>query len=338
MKQVAPRSNRWFHLGKNHRSTSTVSFAKRSVGLSFARDRMSAVAVRSTGSHLTLLDSCTVINESQESYSLAYIETLREFVRRNRLRSWPVVLSIPNHWVIVRYMSVPSIPVPAIRQMVQVELGNTIHLPFEDPVYDVAQVTPLTQLEEGMQSIALVAAPREIVTSALQVAHNVGIRPIAIEIEPIALWRYAKYTMGDLPGLTVLMDIHETSVTLALFINDMLYFLRENEGSFDLFAADHGDDEIQRVCNDLVYEMDRVMNFFNFSLANQTRVPERIILSTYTDSDDRLADLLHEQTGIFVLSITSKAQEHGPFSGNDRIVQGSCIAATGLTLRGHISS
>ncbi len=318
------------------RSEGAVSLMKKGIGLSFSKDRMSAVAVRSTGSHLTLLDSCTVINESQESYPLVYTETLREFVRRNRLRSWPVVLSIPNHWVIVRYMSVPSVPVPAIRQMVQVELGSTIHLPFEDPVYDVAQVTPLTQLEEGMQSIALVAAPREIVNSVLQIAHNVGIRPMAIEIEPIALWRYAKYTLGELPGLTVLMDIHETSVTLALFINDMLYFLRETEGSFALFVADHGDDEIRRVCNDLAYEMDRVMNFFNFSLAKQTRVPERIILYTYADHDDSLAVLLHEQTGVCVLSITSKAQEHGPFSGNDRMLRESCVAAVGLTLRGHV--
>lgn len=313
------------------------SSMKKGIGLSFSKDRMTAVAVRPVGSELILLDAVVVpiaVSDGlRQELPNSYAAPLQEFVRRNRLRSWPVVISIPNEWVIVRYMTTPDVPVPAIRQMVQVELGNTIHLPFDDPVYDVAQVRSLTTIDEGMQNIVLVAAPRGMINSALQIVQSVGLRPHAIEIEPIALWRYAEQLLGNLLGLTVLIDIHETSVTFALFVDDTLYFFRETESSFSVVPD--GEDQVRRLCNDLAYELERVMNFFNFSLAKGNQIQDRTLLHTYFINDALLTARLQEQIGLPITSIPSKSTSMDGFSLFQQDVDVSLMSAVGLALRGH---
>ncbi len=311
---------------------------KKAVGIAISRDRLAIIAGRLTGSNLILLDANSSFFTTNESNNMdANVMSsaeLQAFILRNRVRNWPAIISIPNDRVIVRYMKMPVVPDEALRQMVSIEIGNTIHLPFEDPVFDVISVKPLSELEEGMQSIVLIAAPKNLILEMVDIVKNVGLKPIAIDLEPIALWRYARRNLIDLAGLTVLIDLREQLISFSIFLDDSLYFLREVDGDFT-FDLTNSEGNIATIINDINYELNRVMNFFNFSLAGTTLSANQILLYTYFEDAIDVANALANQLGITVIAMSVKDRLRQP-SWVSQPFENRVMGAIGLLLRGRV--
>ncbi len=276
---------------------------KRVVGLDFFNDKiMGIVAEHSSHDvqpcHAFQID-CTYEENSDFNLSSDILNRLQVVVTRLKLRGRPVVLSVPNQHVLVRYLNMPNVPQKALRQAVQVEIGTTIHLPFEDPVFDVIPVPAIDSIEhtsEEMEGCCLVVSPRSVISNMTILAKQAGLIPIAVDMKPLALMRAAKSEPLPSEGLTLLACVREEETALSIFIGPYLYFFRNMDMGIRHDVLDEV--QIQSSVSDIVYEVNRVINFFNFNLAETERPLAHLYLYGAHPCRDFIAHEIGQQIGV----------------------------------------
>lgn len=96
-----------------------------------------------------------LIVENQVADSEALLETVKHWVKAERLRGSRVSLSIPPSQIIIRKMSIPSTNPKQVEQLVKLEVETGMHLPFESPVYDYVTM----DVDEENSHLLVFAAP-----------------------------------------------------------------------------------------------------------------------------------------------------------------------------------
>jgi type IV pilus assembly protein PilM len=126
----------------------------------------------------------------------AVTEAIRELWRRGGFRSKEVTMGVGNQRVVVREVTVPSIPAKELRQSLPFQVGELIPIPVEDAVLDYDVLEELDQEEGRMVRLLVVAAQREMVNTLVQTAVNARLQPVGVDLVPFALVRSVGTTDG----------------------------------------------------------------------------------------------------------------------------------------------
>lgn len=296
------------------------------IGIEFTKDGFRGIALSDKGGRLRT--KATILEETDHPFDLLLenepLNLLVNFVKENKLQGSEVVLSAPNDKVVVRYMQLPKLPAKALRQAVEVGLGTSIHLPFEDPVFEISPVACINagELRDGFQPMCLVASPRDEIERMVSLVRAAGLQPTAIDISPFAVVRSCGVGPVDSDGLTCLVQVDADGVAMSIFIRGQLYFFRTIEIPVVL---DDKNDSGAAFVNDMGYEFERVINFFNFNLSDRERAVERILLHSSAGNVQGLAENLAMRLGSDVQALTASSQVRC----EDRYV-----SAVGLALKG----
>jgi type IV pilus assembly protein PilM len=119
----------------------------------------------------------------------AVTEAIRELWRRGGFRSKEVTMGVGNQRVVVREVTVPSIPAKELRQSLPFQVGELIPIPMENAVLDYDVLEEFDQDEGKMLRLLVVAAQREMVDTLVQTAVSAKLRPIGVDLVPFALVR-----------------------------------------------------------------------------------------------------------------------------------------------------
>ncbi|MCL6600095.1 MAG: pilus assembly protein PilM [Alicyclobacillus macrosporangiidus] len=202
-------------------------------------------------------------------------EALGAFVRRHRLRKRRVIVGVPADHVTVRLLQLPPLPDKELRRAVELEIGETVMLPFDDPVFDVVRVPPIAVTGGDTGPALVVAAPRSYVERALNFVRSAGFIPSAVDIAPLARLRAAGAAAWKTPGVRVLVQVEEQETTIGIVSRGCLYFLRTVEHSTEADAPVSWADRM----TDVAYEVERVTQFFQFNLASRETPVEGVWLA-----------------------------------------------------------
>lgn len=164
-----------------------------------------------------------------------------------------VHLSIPTQNILIRKInSLPDIGETELAKLLQFEVGETIHLPFESPIYDfvkIGSIVPkrveqnnetdedlsLDDLAEGIQKkmegpkseILLFATSQLLSQDLMDVCMDAGLKPLTAEIRGLALQRLLLYAHPRwLSETEMIIDVSENSLDIHIFKNDMIVFSR----------------------------------------------------------------------------------------------------------------
>ena len=131
---------------------------------------------------------------------------------------------MPNPFVVIRKTTIPEdIQVDEIEGYLYLELGTSIHLPFEDPVFDIVV---LNEGEHG-KDILLFAAPEERIVEYTDLLEDCKLQPIAADISSLALYRLAYLSnQSDQKEHCLLLDFDVFHVTATIFHEDKPVFMR----------------------------------------------------------------------------------------------------------------
>ncbi|UPW84311.1 type IV pilus biogenesis protein PilM [Lysinibacillus sp. Ag94] len=174
-----------------------------------------------------------------------------------------------------------------LKGYVEMELGQSIHLPFQDPLIDVYDPDP----NDGQAM--LFAAPSEEVTKMIGLLLDATLDPQAADIRAlcnIRLLEHLQLIKDDRTYLIADWSINELSISIFSF--GQLEFLRYQSFDTDLSKWEpkemeehrfsyhlEAEDEYRMILTDQMLEIDRIMNFFKFSLhKGEKSVDEMIIL------------------------------------------------------------
>jgi len=208
---------------------------------------------------------------------------LEECIDEWKIQRRQVRFLVPDPLVIIRKVTVPAdIKDDEMKGFLYLELGSSIHLPFEEPVFDYY---PLATNEKS-KDLLLFAAPEQYVMEYAELLSSVKLTPVAADISPLSLYRLffkidqasadeALFTVQfDLTGAN--LCIMEDGVPLVMRHFPILFEMEKWEIKYDVQESMEykyiGDsNELVYQLEDIFKEISMLLDFYKYSLGSKKK-------------------------------------------------------------------
>lgn len=157
--------------------------------------------------------------ESEESL----IKRLTELVAKRKWSTNRVAVSVSAQSVFTRFDKLPVTDEDKIRQMMQIQAQENVPFPLEEVVWDYQLIGE----ESGAENVSfvLVAIKAEIIEKIFEQVEAVGLKPVAVDVAPLALYNAVSYNYSDEEGCTLVLDIGARTTNL-IFVEPRKVFTR----------------------------------------------------------------------------------------------------------------
>ncbi|SMG56603.1 type IV pilus biogenesis protein PilM [Paenibacillus aquistagni] len=274
---------------------------------------------------------------------------LKEHVQKWKLRDREVQFIVPDSVVIVRKLEIPSdIPDEEIKGYLYLELGTSIHLPFEDPVFDIDYL----ERHEDKHEILLFAAPEQVVKEYAQLLSSVGLKPVAADISALAIYRlYYKSNdklelelQAEAPLLSIQFDLQSVMVSIIHKHKVMLLRQFKMNLSIDNWESQlnkrgvltpvwTGDESyLTYEINVMISEIQRVIGFYRSVTHHHEDEIDKIILTGDYPYLDDLALAMQESFGKLPFTFSKELFE----TQAKDLIEPKYYLALGLALKGGV--
>ena len=249
---------------------------------------------------------------------------------------------VPDPLVIIRKVSIPAdVQDDEIKGYLYLEMGSSIHLPFEEPLFDYYMLSNNGKNKE----LLLFAAPEQYVSEYVDLFSNIKLNPVAADISPLSLYRV--YYHSDKAGrddLLFSVQFDLTSVNLSIFEHSIPLVMRQ----FSLpFNMDHweinrdvlgsivckyiGDtNELAAQFEDIFKEINKLLDFYRYTLNSEKQEITKFLLNGDHPMLLAIFDEMKERFDIPVELLTVEMEENNKHAK----VPANHLLALGLALKG----
>lgn len=274
-----------------------------------------------------------------DSDSLANI--LEECIDEWKIHRRKVRFIVPDPLVIIRKVSVPAdIQDDEMKGYLYLELGSSIHLPFEEPVFDYYSLTN----DGKTKDLLLFAAPEQQVVEYSELLSSLRLTPIEADISPLSLYRlYHHLNVEHANDILFTVQFDLTSVNLAIFQDDVPVVMRHFPLPFHLDQWDiktnragqmvcrylGETDEIVLQFEEIFREINKLVDFYRYSLNNDKQDITKFLLNGDHPMLQAIYNELIDRYGITVDWLTLDVDK-----GTSANVPASLLLNLGLALKG----
>ncbi|WP_107922971.1 type IV pilus biogenesis protein PilM [Lysinibacillus parviboronicapiens] len=249
-----------------------------------------------------IVENATIVEEVE------LFEIIKEQVVKWTGKKQAVRMFVPDTTVLLKSFDYPKdVKLHELRGYAEMELGHSIHLPFQDPLIDVYDPDP----DDG--KAMLFAAPSEEINKMVGMFLDVSLEPEAADIRAlcnIRLLENLHVLVSDKTYLIADWSINELSISI--FSQGQIEFLRYQSIETDLtqwqnkeeddfsyrFSYSSEIDDYRMIVMDQVLEIDRMMNFFKFSLHKGEKSVDEIIVLGDNPLLKTIGHLLESNLGV----------------------------------------
>lgn len=248
---------------------------------------------------------------------------LRRAASEAGVRSRLGVLVAPDSRILCRVLSLPPVRDRNLTGLVEYEVQERLHLPFQDPVWDYAAL-PLAK-GDSARTVMVTAAPREVVEGLTGAAAAASLKAVAVDIPPLALRRLMVRICpaGSLDVPYMVLRVTPGGFSLHIFQGSLLVYFRFVP-SGDLAMGP------ERMASAVVGEVEQALRFYLYSLNGRDQPVERIWLVDAGEGAGRLSEALVRSLDLPVQLLPAGALTEGLASD----VVNRCAVAIGLALKG----
>lgn len=214
---------------------------------------------------------------------------LEECIADWKISKRQVRFIVPESLIMLKKITVPNdIQEDELEGYIFMEIGSSIHLPFENPIFDYAL---LPQQDKNEQELLLFAGPEEVIQEYADILDEVKLDPISADISSLALYRLYHQQRPSGRDNIMLVQIDLLSVNLCIFQEHKPVVARHlfmdidlnkwekgsNSHRLDMYTGDR--EEVFFPFKDVFLEMDRVRNFYNYSLNYGNKMINKIVVN-----------------------------------------------------------
>lgn len=154
-------------------------------------------------------------------------QSLADVLAKANIRKGRAHVAIPNQYAVIRELSLPDFSDEELRSLIQFELTNSIHVPFQEVVFDFVRVPKKDDGAEnpGEVNVILVAADKQLCERLVKLLQKFRIRTTSIELRSLAAHRVLK-RVRTLPEAVLLVETNATGTSIHVFHRDVLYLTR----------------------------------------------------------------------------------------------------------------
>ncbi|WP_064092510.1 type IV pilus biogenesis protein PilM [Rossellomorea aquimaris] len=260
-----------------------------------------------------------------DEQTLQYI--LEECVEDWKIKRKSVRFVVPDPFVVLRKVTIPlDLQEDEIEGYLFLEIGTSIHLPFEDPVFDYA----LLGETDHKREVLLISSYQEVVDSYKDVLVSVKLKPVVADISLLALYRLGvEQQLVNSNEHTMFLHFDEHLLTISIFHNNEPIFTRplvleeENEKVLNEGPLSW------RNYEDAFNEIEKVMNFYRFSLNQGENAVDRALISGDHPNLKEMREHLNERLNVKVDFL----HLNGIYTTNDEEVSRRFATVLGLGLK-----
>ncbi|TWT09016.1 type IV pilus biogenesis protein PilM [Planomicrobium sp. CPCC 101079] len=182
---------------------------------------------------------------------------LDEAVNQWGLSKKSVRFLAPDEFAIIRKVPYPQGVKPdELKGHFFIEIGSTLYLPFEDPVFDVV---PYNNSEEAL----IIASKESVIHSYEEMFTQAKLKAVVADITPLALYRLA-YLQHDFAAdeHVMMVDIQSEKITVSIFHEHYPLFMR----SVALNVADEELAGPEVLIEEIESEIEKLGNFYRYSM------------------------------------------------------------------------
>ena len=309
------------------------------IGIEIGTERLLLAEIQKKGGRYTLsrVAQAAIPSEVIADGRIVQVETvaglIRETMRSANMKGKKAHLVVPSQFVVIRQVQLPDLPVKQLRKVIQFELQNSIHLPFEDPMFDFVKLGKSSVAEEDIDyaaigmgaeqevaatsdrnscDVMLIASTRSAIEPVLESAKIARLKAQSVDIRALALARAYQKLGRDMAGeTTMFVDVSEGSTDIHIFYGELLKFTRNVPIPLDEYKMDRelnkplhvldlleyfqSNTDYRSFTHDLAYEIERSMNFFRYTLNNRDAVLTNLVLTGLLPKSGTLVHYLIER-------------------------------------------
>lgn len=217
---------------------------------------------------------------------MALYEMMKTLIQEWGIKRYDVRFFVPDSTVMMKTFEHPSdVTSTKLKGYVEMELGRTIHLPFTQPLIDVYDFNP----NDG--EAVLFAAPSEEVNKIAGLLDDLHLHPVTADVRSLATIRFLEKTIGlEEQKSYLIAEWSISGVSISIYSGGKVEFLRyqsidtfkekwqsndyNNEISF-IYEGELEEYRMQLV--DQIAEIDRILNFYRYSLYKGEKSVDEIV-------------------------------------------------------------
>ena len=146
---------------------------------------------------------------------------LHQIMREKGIRPGPLVVSLSGQMVFPRFAKFPPLGDQAkLDQLVRYEVEQNVPFPIDEIVSDHQF---LGETLEGDKAAIIVAAKLESVRAVTDAVRSAGLKPLKVDVSPIAVVNALKFTYPQLTGCSVVLDVGSKTTNLIIIEDEKIY-------------------------------------------------------------------------------------------------------------------
>lgn len=257
-----------------------------------------------------------VIEQMSVVDELALFELMQSNLQALGGKNQQAKIFAPDTSVLLKKIVYPeSIERKDLKSYLNMEVGQSIHLPFQEPLIDVYEVE-----HEERQAILFAAASEEVnkVVGLLLDAH---LEPNVVDIRALCNLRLLEHLQLINSERTYLVaDWAINGVSICIYSQGQVEFLRYQSIDTDLekwevtiladgelvFVYIEDDKDYEALIDNQVVEIDRMMNFFKFSLHKGEREVQEVLVLGDNPLLENIEEILQKNLSATIKRVTDK--------------------------------
>lgn len=208
-------------------------FAKKSsVGIDFGHHTIKAMQVEKTGDTWKIVKSASIATPGEAMKDGVIVDAslmilvLKQLLKENHINATSAHIAVAGGSVIVRPVRIPKMAEAALRKSMRLEAGRYVPSSAED---SYVEFEILGDADEAQMDVLVVAAPKDIVETRLQVCEAAGLEVESVDIEAFAIYRsiIEADPSHDWTDKTIaVIDIGATSTNVSVVTNGLFAMSR----------------------------------------------------------------------------------------------------------------
>ncbi|SMD06520.1 type IV pilus assembly protein PilM [Sporomusa malonica] len=144
---------------------------------------------------------------------MALAETLRRLLATAGSTGKHAIISVSGHAVFIRELTFPMMTNEELRQAIKWDLDKYVPANAENYYFDFSVIGAGQEAHEVR--VLLVAAPQTVIDAIIAICKEVGLKAVAIDIEPLAVCRTFTHEVN-----TLVVDIGQKICQISIFQNN----------------------------------------------------------------------------------------------------------------------
>ncbi|RNF40934.1 type IV pilus biogenesis protein PilM [Planococcus salinus] len=201
-----------------------------------------------------------IIEDGKIADAQALESVLDKAVHQWGLSKKSVRFLAPDEFVIIRKVPYPEDVEPdELKGHFFIEIGSTLYLPFEDPVFDVVPFHRDTDEPEAI----IIASKESVVQDYENIFDEVKLKPVVADITPLALYRlaYLQHNIGEDEHIMII-DLQSSKMTVSIFHEHHPLFMRP----VDFDSSSMISDDPDSIMETIEAESEKLANFYRYNM------------------------------------------------------------------------